>query len=68
MHLDRFAHNLQEDQVQWVMEPMLSGAAHRGYTKDDFEYVQDLGLIALDPQPASPIRSMRKWCRANRPT
>ena len=68
MHPDHVAHKLQDDPVQWVIEPLPRGAAHRGYTTHDLEYVRDLGLIALDPKPASPIRSMRKRCRPNRPT
>ena len=65
MHLDQLADKLQEEPVLRVIEPMLSGAAHRSYTTHDLEYVRDLGLIALDPRPASPIRFPRKRYRGN---
>ena len=57
VHLDQLADKLQEERVQRVIEPMLSGAAHRGYTTRDLEYVRDLGLVALDAPPriANPI-------------
>ena len=57
VHLCQLADKLQEERVQRVIEPMLSGAAHRSYTTHDLEYVRDLGLIALDPPPriANPI-------------
>ena len=57
VHLDQLADKLQEERVQRVVEPMLSGAAHRSYTTHDLEYVRDLGLVALDPPPriANPI-------------
>ena len=57
VHLDQLADKLQEERVQRVIQPMLSGAAHRSYTTHDLEYVRDLGLVALDPPPriANPI-------------
>ena len=57
VHLERLADKLQEERVQRVVEPMLSGAAQRSYTAHDLEYVRDLGLIALDSPPriANPI-------------
>ena len=57
VHLDQLADKLQEERVQRVIEPMLSGAAHRSYTSRDLEYVRDLGLVALDPPPriANPV-------------
>ena len=57
VHLDQLADKLREDRVQRVIQPMLSGAAHRSYTAHDLEYVRDLGLIALDSPPriANPI-------------
>ena len=51
VHLDQLADKLQEECVQRVIEPMLSGAGHRSYTSRDLEYVRDLGLVALDPPP-----------------
>ena len=65
VHLDQLVDKLQDERVQRVIEPMLSGAAHRNCTTHDLEYVRDLGLIALDPRPASPIRFTRKRYRAN---
>ena len=57
VHLDQLADKLQEERVQRVIEPMLSGAPHRSYTARDLEYVRDLGLVALDTPPriANPI-------------
>ena len=57
VHVDQLADKLQEERVQRVIQPMLSGAARRSYTARDLEYVRDLGLIALDPPPriANPI-------------
>ena len=57
VHLDQLADKLQEERVQRVIQPMLSGAAHRSYTAHDLEYVRDLGLVALDSPPriANPI-------------
>ena len=57
VHLDQLAAKLQEDGVQRVVEPMLSGASPGSYTADDLEYVRDLGLVSLDrpPRIANPI-------------
>ena len=57
VHLDQLADKLQEERVQRVIEPMLSGAPRRSYTTRDLEYVRDLGLVALDTPPriANPI-------------
>ena len=57
VHVDQLADKLQEERVQRVIQPMLSGAARRSYTARDLEYVRDLGLIALDSPPriANPI-------------
>ena len=43
--------------MQRVIEPMLSGAAHRSYATRDLEYVRNLGLVALAalPRIANPI-------------
>ena len=55
-HLDRFAIALREEQVQRVIEPMLSGTIG-GYELPDLEYVQDIGLVAHDAPTriANPI-------------
>ena len=57
VYLDQLADKLREERVQRVIEPMLSGAVHRGYTTRDLEYVRDLGFVALDvpPRIANPI-------------
>ena len=57
VHLDQLADKLQEERVQRVIQPMLSGVVRGGYTARDLEYVRDLGLIALDSPPriANPI-------------
>ncbi len=55
-HLDQLVHKLQEEHVQRVVEPILSGglAQHRA---GDLEYVRELGLITRDSPPriANPI-------------
>ena len=55
-HLDQLAHKLEEERVQRVVVPILSGreAKHNGR---DLEYVRDLGLIATadPPRIANPI-------------
>ena len=55
-HLDQLAHKLEEERVQRVVEPMLSGGEvqHDGR---DLEYLRDLGLLASDSPPriANPI-------------
>ena len=57
VHLDQLADKLQEERVQRVIEPMLSGTEHRSYSTRDLEYVRDLGLVAPDAPPriANPI-------------
>ena len=51
-HLHNLAARLQEERVQRVVEPILSGDYGDAITDDDLEYVRDLGLVALD----DPIR------------
>ena len=51
-HLDQLMDKLKEDRVRRVVEPLLVGGDGLESTADDIEYVQDLGLIALD----APIR------------
>ena len=46
VHLDQLADKLQEERVQRVIEPMLSGAPGDDISIHDYEYVRDLGLIA----------------------
>ena len=56
-HLDRFAVALREEQVQRVIEPILSGTIHGCDYPGDREYVRDIGLVALDgpTRIANPI-------------
>ena len=51
-HLDQLADKLQEDRVQRVIEPLLSGGEGSDFKTQDLGYVRDLGLIA----PNEPIR------------
>ena len=47
-HLDQLADKLQEERVQRVVEPLLSGDEVRSLPLDDLMYVRDLGLISTD--------------------
>ena len=47
-HLDQLADKLQEERVQRVVEPLLSGVEERRFIDRDLEYVRDLGLVAQD--------------------
>ncbi len=51
-HLDQLADKLQEERVQRVIEPLLSGGEDSDFSTRDLEYVRDLGLIA----PNDPLR------------
>ena len=57
VHLDQLAHKLQEERVQRVIEPLLSGAEPRDLVADELQYVRDLGLVAPDDplRMANPI-------------
>ena len=46
VHLDQLTDKLQEERVQRVIEPLLSGALKPDISIHDYEYVRDLGLIA----------------------
>ena len=52
VHLDQLTDKLQEERVQRVIEPLLSGALKPDISIHDYEYVRDLGLIA----PGEEIR------------
>jgi hypothetical protein len=57
-HLDSLLARLEEERVRRVLEPLLAGELTGGKTFDaDFEYVVDLGLVALGlpVQIANPI-------------
>ncbi len=45
-HLDQLADKLQEERVQRVVGPLLSGGDEREFSARDTEYVRDLGLTA----------------------
>ena len=47
-HLDQLADKLQEERVQRIVEPLLSGTEERRFIDRDLEYVRDLGLVAQD--------------------
>ena len=52
VHLDQLTDKLQEERVQRVIEALLSDALRPDISIHDYEYVQDLGLIA----PGDEIR------------
>ena len=56
-HLDQLADKLQEERVQRVVEPLLSGGEDSDFSTRDLEYVRDLGLIASNEplRIANPI-------------
>lgn len=57
-HLDSLLARLQEDRVRAVLEPIIAGELpHGDPLDDDYTYVRDLGLIAVDEPPrfANPI-------------
>lgn len=49
-HLDSLAERLREPRVRAIIEPMLSGQALGDIPPDDLRFVQDLGLVRLDPE------------------
>ncbi len=57
VHLDQLADKLTEDRVRRVIEPILGGSASEDFSVRDFEYVRDLGLVAVDDplRIANPI-------------
>ena len=57
VHLDQLTDKLQEERVQRVIEPLLSGALKPDISIHDYEYVRDLGLIARgnEVRIANPI-------------
>ena len=56
-HLDQLAHQLEEERVRRVVEPVLSGGDEPRYHLHDLDYVRDLGLVTRDSPPriANPI-------------
>jgi DNA polymerase III delta prime subunit len=58
-HLDSLAERLREPRVRAVIEPLLAGTVPGALPADDLQFVQDLGLVRMDPQAglviANPI-------------
>jgi len=58
-HLDSLAERLREPRVRAVIEPLLAGLVPAELPADDLQFVQDLGLVRMDPQAglviANPI-------------
>lgn len=58
-HLDSLAERLREERVRAIIEPMLAGLALGDVPADDLRFVQDLGLVHLNPagglEIANPI-------------
>lgn len=58
-HLDSLADRLEEAPIRAVLEPLLAGIVPAGVPADDIQFVQDLGLVRMDPQAglviANPI-------------
>ncbi|HMQ33468.1 MAG TPA: ATP-binding protein [Chloroflexaceae bacterium] len=58
-HLDSLAERLREPRVRAVIEPLLAGTVPGELPADDVQFVQDLGLVRMDPQAglviANPI-------------
>ncbi|EFO80218.1 hypothetical protein OSCT_1915 [Oscillochloris trichoides DG-6] len=48
-HLDSLAERLREPRVRAIIEPMLAGQSLGNVPPDDLRFVQDLGLVRLDP-------------------
>ena len=46
VHLDQLTDKLQEERVQRVIEPLLTGTLKPDISIHDYEYVRDLGLVA----------------------
>ena len=57
MDLGQLANKLREERVQRVIKPLLSGAVGFDFSRRDYEYVRDLGLIAPGDETriANPI-------------
>jgi type II secretory pathway predicted ATPase ExeA len=54
-HLDSLAERLREPRVRAVIEPMLAGGVLGDLPNDDLRFVQDLGLVRLDPEAGLTI-------------
>lgn len=58
-HLDSLAERLREPRVRAIIEPVLAGIVPLELPVDDVQFVQDLGLVRMDPQAglviANPI-------------
>ncbi len=49
-HLDSLAERLREKRIKAIIEPMLAGLELGDIPNEDIQFVQDLGLCAMDPQ------------------
>ena len=49
-HLDSLADRLREPRVRAIIEPLLAGIVPAELPADDVQFVQDLGLVRMDPQ------------------
>lgn len=58
-HLDSLAERLRQPRVRAIIEPLLAGIVPAELPTDDVQFVQDLGLVRMDPQAglviANPI-------------
>ena len=48
-HLDSLAERLREPRVRAIIDPMLAAQMLNDVPPDDLRFVQDLGLVRLDP-------------------
>ncbi|MEN9934793.1 MAG: hypothetical protein RLZZ387_1372 [Chloroflexota bacterium] len=48
-HLDSLADRLREPRIRAVIEPLLAGTIPSDLPVDDIRFVQDLGLVRMDP-------------------
>jgi hypothetical protein len=49
-HLDSLAERLREPRVRAILEPMLAGLTLGEMPPDDLRFIQDLGLVRLEPE------------------
>ncbi len=54
-HLDSLAERLREPRVRAIIEPLLAGRVPAELPVDDVRFVQDLGLVRIDPQAGMVI-------------
>ena len=49
-HLDSLAERLREPRIRAIIEPMLAGLTLGEMPPDDLRFIQDLGLVRLEPE------------------